>query len=329
MEVYASLGSAHANALPVTAVTIEKLVEDFLEAFAAGELPGRAPTRSTVSLYRALLCGKRGGLIGFAHATQRTVSTKVDAILVRRWLEHEARRASRETLRLRLIAARRLVEFAAARRHVPTEVRDDVRELRAPTAARAPRHTRTEGVADINTIRMLLGAMRPRRRVGLPYHRVAELQFRLGLRRSEVIALDARWLDEKRGQVRVPSDDDFETKTHQARVIDGVDTATFALAREVIAIKARNRLTVSAYREAFDRACQRLATAGTPWPFSRKTHALRAAYATASRIAGVPLSIVALRLGHASERTTERHYLGPTAQQQVSPFAQVPRLSTT
>lgn len=85
---------------------------------------------------------------------------------------------------------------------------------------------------------------------------------------------------------------------------------------------------MSAYREAFDRACERLAAAGTPWAFSRKTHALRAAYATASRIAGVPLSIVALRLGHASERTTERHYLGPTPQQQAAPFAALPRMAT-
>ncbi len=192
--------------------------------------------------------------------------------------------------------------------------------MNAPRAARVPRRTRQEGVASHELIGRLLAAMTPRRRGAIPFHQIAELQFRLGLRRGEVIALDEHWLHEGLSEVHVIVDGAFETKKHEGRIVYGVDKLTFELAREVIAVERAQHVTVCGYREAFDRACARLARDGHPWPFTRKTHALRSAYAVASRHAGVPLPVVALRLGHASERTTERHYFGRTEERQRSPF---------
>jgi hypothetical protein len=46
-------------------------------------------------------------------------------------------------------------------------------------------------------------------------------------------------------------------------------------------------------------------------------------------MAGVPLSVVRDRMGHESERTTERHYLGRVAAQAVAgPFQGVPRFAS-
>ncbi len=320
IEVYASLGGVRPVAAPIATVSLGDLVADFLDEFLAGELPGRKPSTSTVALYRTLLTGKRGGLVGFAASIQRTTTRQLDEILIERWLESERLRASRDTLRLRLIAARRLVEYAKRRGFVSGDALAAARDVNAPRAARAPRRTRQEGVASPELIARLLAAMTPKRRGAIPFHRIAELQFRLGLRRGEVIALDSHWLREDLGEVHVTVDGAFETKNHEGRIVDGVDKLTFELAREVIAIKRAYRVTVCGYREAFDRACARLAREGAPWPFTRKTHALRSAYAVASRHAGVPLSIVALRLGHSSERTTERHYFGRTNERQRSPF---------
>lgn len=325
IEVYGTLAGARPT--PVVAATevvsLGTLAEDFLKAFLAGELPGRRPVASTVALYRALLLGKRGGFVGFAASMNRTTSRQLNEIVVERWLESERLRASRDTLRLRLIAARRLVEYARRRGLVAVEALEATREVHAPKAARATRRTRQEGVASPDLIARLLAAMKPKRRGAVPYHRIAELQFRVGLRRGEVIALDSRWLREDLGEVHVLVDETFETKNHEGRIVDGVDPATFGLAREVIALKQEFRVTVGGYREAFDRACVRLARAGTPWPFTRKTHALRSAYVVASRHAGVPLPIVALRLGHSSERTTERHYFGRSEPTPTAPFDRI------
>lgn len=320
IELYSTLGGVRPPPGPAEITPLATLVENFLTAFLAGELPGRRPVASTVALYRALLLGKRGGFIAFAATMHRTTSRQLDAIVVERWLESERLRASRDTLRLRLIAARRLVEYAKRCNLVSADALSATREVHPPKAARVPRRTRHEGVASRKLITRLLHAMKPRRRGSVPYHRIAELQFRLGLRRGEVIALDERWLREDLGEVHVLVDAAFDTKDHEGRSVDGVDSVTFALAREVIALKRSVRITVTGYREAFDRACQRLARDGSPWPFTRKTHALRSAYAVASRHAGVPLSVVALRLGHASERTTERHYFGRNGESQPAPF---------
>ena len=102
-----------------------------------------------------------------------------------------------------------------------------------------------------------------------------------------------------------------------------MDAPTLALAREVLTLKSLHRLSVSGYTEAWQRACRRLGKQGTPWSYRSKTHGLRAAYATQSRLAGVPLSVVRDRMGHASEATTERYYIGRTAEPVASPFAAV------
>jgi len=59
IEVYASLGGVRPIAAPIPSVSLGDLVGDFLDAFLAGELPGRKPSTSTVALYRALLTGMR------------------------------------------------------------------------------------------------------------------------------------------------------------------------------------------------------------------------------------------------------------------------------
>jgi len=153
------------------------------------------------------------------------------------------------------------------------------------------------------------------------------LQLRLGLRRAEVCAISEDWIDEAAGMVHVRVSDGFDTKSHESRAIDGVDTQTLALAREVLTLKASCRLSVSGYTEAWKRACRRLAERGTPWCYWSKTHGLRAAYATQSRLAGVPLSVVRDRMGHASGATTERHYIERTSEPVASPFAAVARFS--
>jgi integrase len=303
-------------------VTLDELVGDFLRAFAAGDLPGPKPKPSTVDGYIAHLLGARGGLVPFAKRGERATSDRLDRVLVERWLEEERGRASADTLRLKLIAARRLITFAADRAFIPAERTTALRALRAPAPSRG--RARIDGVPTDAEVTRLLGALSP-----AFWHPVAELQLRLGLRRSEVLAIVPEWLDEGSGAVHVLVRDDWETKDHASRTVDGVDAETFALAREVLALKQGHGLSVSGYAEAWKRACRKLAKAGTPWRYRSKTHALRAAYATASRLAGVPLSVVRDRMGHESERTTERHYLGRTLEVVQGPFAGRPRFGST
>ncbi len=248
------------------AVPLDVLVSDFLRALAAGDLPGAKPRPSTLEGYMAHLLGARGGLVAFARSVDRATSDRLDRVLVERWLEAERGRAAPDTLRLKLIAARRLAAFAEQRALIPPE--------------------------------------------------------RLAAIRDE-------WLDEPSGCVLVRVGEGFDTKSHASRIVDGVDAETFALAREVLAMKARKPFSVSGYTMALKRACKRLARAGTPWKYRSKTHGLRSAYATASRMAGVPLSVVRDRMGHESERTTERHYLGRVTELAVAgPFQGVPRLAS-
>ena len=304
------------------AVPLDVLVSDFLRALAAGDLPGAKPKPSTLEGYMAHLLGARGGLVAFARSVDRATSDRLDRVLVERWLEAERGRAAPDTLRLKLIAARRLAAFAEQRALIPPERVTAICALRSPASARG--RARVDGVPSHAEIRALLAALSPAR-----WRPVAELQLRLGLRRAEVLAIRPEWLDEPSGCVLVRVGDGFDTKSHSSRIVDGVDAETFALAREVLAMKARKLFSVSGYTMAWKRAVTRLARAGTPWQYRSKTHGLRSAYATASRMAGVPLSVVRDRMGHESERTTERHYLGRVAAQRVAgPFAGVPRLAS-
>ncbi len=90
-----------------------------------------------------------------------------------------------------------------------------------------------------------------------PYHLLAELQLRLGLRRGEVLALESDWLDEAEGRVTVPCNARFAPKSRQARVVDGVDPETFHLARVAVEAKAALCVTEAGYKMALRRACAR------------------------------------------------------------------------
>lgn len=325
IEVFRALGeddraaSAVRNLAPLP---LDKLASDFLRDYREGLLPGRKPCASTVDGCVSHLLGERGGLLGFAKKMHRATTVQLDVVLVTRWLESESRRLSNDSLRMKLIVARHLVRYAHGRGLVRAEVLQAVFGIRAPAAARG--RARVDGVPSFEDVERVLAALRPRwtdDRAAVPWDRIAELQLRLGLRRSEVIALDETWLEPALHRIVVRVSDDFDTKSHASRVVDGVDGATFALAREVLGIKRRHRVTISGYKEAWKRACKRLDDAGTPWRFRNKSHALRAVYATMSRLAGVPLTVVRDRLGHSSERVTERHYLGRIVDAMPGPFA--------
>lgn len=320
LEVYRSLGDEHAtNAAlrQVQLVGLPTLVSDYLRAYAAGDLPGRKPAAGTVGLVIQHLLGKRGGLVSFA-GSRRGSQQNFDVVLVTRWLEEESRRLSNDSVRMKLVVARQVARYAYDRGLLTQERRDQVLALRPPPSARG--RARADGVPGAVEIERLLKEIAPVRQGAVPFHKVAELQLRLGLRRAEVIAIEADWLDEGAKKVHVRVSGTFDTKSHSSREIDGVDAATFALAREVLELKKRHDVTASGYREAWRRACVRLEKAGTPWRFRNKSHALRAAYATESRLANVPLSVVKARMGHSSERTTEQHYVGRNSDDVVGPF---------
>lgn len=335
VEVFRSLGddrSVRGALLQIRPRPLGDLITEFLRAYRAGELEGRKPASGTVDLLLHHLLGKRGGLVAFASTIGRSMSNDVDAILVTRWLEAESRRLAPDSIRMKLCVARRLVGFAVARGYVTDDAARAVRALRAPPSAKG--RARRDGVPSEVELRRVLEAMKPkysgkvRPRLSAkkaynptPYHLVAELQLRLGLRRGEVIALDESWLDEDTAEVHVRSSEAFDTKSHASRTIDGVDPETFALARQVLAIKRTHGVTVSGYKEAWKRACLRLERDGHAWAFRNKSHALRGAYASMSRMAGVPLLVVRDRLGHSSERVTEKHYLGRTSETVAGPFA--------
>jgi integrase len=332
IEVFRSLGDdARAEAVlrQVAPIGMADLVSDFLREYRAGNLPGRKPSPGTVDLCVGHLLGARGGLVAFATAQCRRQSHQLDVVLVTRWLEAESRRLSNDSLRLKLIAARNLARYAHGRGFVRAEALTAILALRPPPAARG--RAQVDGVPAMDEVERLLQQLKPRRStdVGMPWHKLAELQLRLGLRRAEVLALDESWLDPVKNQVVVRVSASFDTKSHASREIDGVDGVTFALAREVIALKRKHNATASGYREAWKRAVARLEKAGSPWHYRNKSHALRSVYATMSRLAGIPLTVVRDRLGHSSEHVTERHYLGRMTQRVPGPFADRELLTRT
>lgn len=310
----------------LVAEKMDTTVSEFLRAYAAGKLPGRNPSRATIELAIHVLLGEQRGFLRFTASKNLLETSSLNAVVVMRWLEMRAAVNASDTIRIALNIVKRLATFAVARGSIAWDAEKQIRSIRPPPAARG--RSRGDGIPTVGELHALFDALRPRRSSGVPFDRIAELQLRLGLRRSEVIALEESWLDESAMCVRVPCDDSFRPKDRQSRTIDGVDHATFELARDVVALKREHRVTATGYRQAFRRACARLHAAGMPWRYRSKTQALRAAHATASRIAGVPLSIVALRLGHESERTTERHYLGRDGTVAPGPFSGVPLRAT-
>lgn len=326
VEVMRSLGEEHevaAIARRIRPIPLDQLVTECITEYGAGKLDGRTPAKGTIELYVFHLLGNRGGLLPFATEFGATLTHHFSALLVTRWLEAEAKRLSSDSVRMKLNVARRLARYGHARGFVTRDALDAVLALRPAPSAKG--RARRDGVPSMAEVDALMLALQPRRERGAPWHRIALLQLHLGLRRGELFALDASWLDEENGRVVVRAGEQFDTKSHESRDIDGVSDGQFALAREVIALKAQFHMTTSGYKEAWERACQRLAAAGTPWKFRSKSHSLRAVYATESRLAGIPLSIVSRRLGHSSEAVTERHYLGRTSDVVRGPFPDPPR----
>lgn len=325
IEVFRALGDDERSAAVVRAIApiaIDKLVSDFLREYRDGSLPGRKPAPGTVGLCISHLLGDRGGFVGFARAQARSLTSQLDVVVVTRWLETESRRLSDQTLRGKLVAARHIYRYGHSRGLIRPEALKAVLAIRAPAAARG--RARVDGVPALDEVGRLLRALEPRwteKRAAIPWQKIAELQLRLGLRRAEVIALDETWLDIAQHRVVVRVTEAFDTKSHASRTIDGVDVATFALAHTVIAVKRKHAVTASGYKEAWKRAVKRLEKAGTPWRYRNKSHSLRSVYATMSRLAGVPLTVVRDRLGHSSEKVTERHYLGRTTDTVPGPFA--------
>jgi integrase len=320
VAVYRRLGdpervASSRRALP--AVQLDVLVSDFLRAFAAGELPGRTPAPATLDLYTVQFLGNRGGLLTFARATGRTSSVDLDDVLVTRWMEGERSRLSPDSLRLKLVAARRLADFGHGRGYVRDEAHAAIRRLRPPPSAKG--RARVDGVPTRDEVARLVSALRPDY-----WARIAEVQWRLGLRRGEVLALRPDWVDSRLRAVVVRARGDFTPKDIEPRTIDNVDAATLALASELAEWLVVHRPKATAYRDALRRAMGRLAKEGHPWLYKHKSHALRASYAVQSRLAGVPLTVVRDRLGHASERTTERYYLGRVVTASPSPFEDQP-----
>jgi integrase len=301
----------------VVTIAPDLLVSKFLAAYAAGELPGKAPSDATIELAIYLLLGARGFL---AFAKVRGLAfTEVSAM---RWLEERAKTDSGDTIRLCASHLRRLAAYAHAQGALTREATEAIRKIRTPPPARGRVHR--EGVPSDAEIMRLLDALRPKRRDGAPYGLVAELQLRLGLRPSEAIAIEMDWLDEAASCVHVRVSARYRPKDGETRTIDGVDAETFELARRVLTLKERYRFTRSAYKQALKRAMDRLARAGSPWRYRARGQSLRAAHATVSRARGIPLSTVSRRLGHSSERTTERSYVGLQRNQVMGPFNGVP-----
>jgi integrase len=308
-----ALGASHPVALDVA-------ITDFLVAYRRGDISGRVPTDSTVELVATHLLGKRGGLMAFALASGSKTTADLTPVFVTRWLESLKRRLASDTLRLKLCAARQLSAFLAERGVLADDSAAAIARLKRPPSARG--RARVEGTPSLLEIQRLLSAMSP-----TYWGQVAELQFRLGLRRSEVMALEADWIEADRNCVRVVADERFDTKSHESRDVDGADPRTIGLAFEVVELKRRHRLTVRGYEQAWKRACAKLVRQGTPWNYKSKSHALRAAYATQSRLAGISLPDVRDRLGHQSEKTTERAYIGSQSQVAPAPFADRPLMS--
>lgn len=297
---------------------LPKLVSAFLEAYAAGSLPGKAPGAAAIELAIHLALGEKRGLVAFAKSTGG--EGRFDEVVARRWIEARAVDDAKATVRHLVNVVRRIATYGRTIGAVTDATLTAVRTIRPPPAGKGRVHL--EGVPTDEEVALILRALEPRRRDGAPYHLVAELQLRLGLRPSEVVALQPEWLDEEARCVHVIPGGDFRPKDFDARTIDGVDAATFELARRVLEL--RGCCSRTGYKQAWRRAVDRLSRANHRWRYRAKGQSLRAVHATVSRTRGIPLSVVARRLGHASERTTEAAYVGLQRNQHRGAYEGVP-----
>lgn len=300
-----------------TSMPLLHLVSAFIKAYATGALRGRAPGPDSIKLAIHLALGEARGLVAYAVAAG---IDRFDEACALRWLEARAPNDAASTIRHCVNLVRRLAEYGVQIGVVSEATRKTLAAIRPPPTVKGRVHE--EGVPTDVEVDAIIDALRPRRRDGAPYDAVAELQLRLGLRPSEVIALREDWLDEAAGCVYVLASAEFRPKDFESRTIDGVDAATFALARHVIALRNEYRITRTGYKQAWRRAVRRMR--GQSWRYRAKGQSLRAVNATVSRTRGIPLSVVARRLGHSSERTTERSYIGVQRNVHRGPYEGVP-----
>lgn len=304
-EVFTSLGDdrrADRVRRQLFPIGMRAMVSTFLRALAAGELPPLPAKKTLLDMYIPGMMG-RSGFCDFAESVGAVSSTDMTAALVERWLDQlRVKGLSADTLRLRRQCARRLAQFATMRGHISEAAAGGILAVKRVRGARG--RARTDGVPSLAEVMVVLSAMSP-----VHWQKLAEVQLRLGLRRSEVLALRADWVDERRSVVRVRISADFTTKDCEERIIEA-DAITLGLAADVARLLAARKLTATGYRMAWRRALAVAAKAGIAWRYRAKSHALRQLYATHSAAAGIPVKLVADRLGHSSVRVTEAHYLG-------------------
>jgi integrase/recombinase XerD len=322
-QVYRALGDEDAARnvrREIAPIGVRDCVSRFLRAFADGECPPRPSPKTLSDMYIPGLLGKKRAFTDFAERAGVISSLQIDRRLVERWLDHlRVEGQSADTIRIRLQCVRRLVQFAAAQGYVSEAAAESVRAIKAPLGVKG--RARADGVPTMREIEIVLTAMTPEK-----WRVIAEAQLRLGLRRGEVLALQADWIEDARGAVRVRISSDFTTKDREERVINA-DPATLEIARQAAMVVEQEQPTPVGYRMAWRRALERAREQGVDWKYRAKTHALRQAFAMESVAAGMPLRLLADQLGHSTVRVTEAHYLARFAEAApILPFAGVARL---
>ena len=323
IEVCGALGdekSVERVRAQVAPIPLHALATEYLRNWSAGKL-GALPKLETKKSGIGMLFGI-GGLVRYAEAAKEDLSTQLTSVLVLHWLAAErvrGRGAANSTLGMKLIAARKLAKYGAETGHITANALASIEKIRAPKSMRGL--AQREGAPSPEEVERAIGAMRCSRNQ-FPFEKLAELQFRTGLRRGEVVAIESSWILAE--SIRVPCDSTFEAKDKEPRTIF-VDANTIALAHEIVELKKSHRLTIVGYSSAWKRACRKLREQGTPWPFHAKSHSMRAAYITHST-RSVPAVIVQKNVGHASIRTTEK-YIGSTSEVRPNAFENVPLIS--
>lgn len=277
-EAFAAIGDERAVAelrRNVQSMTLDVAIADFLRDLANGIAPPKPSASTMETQYIPSLLG-RGGLLPFARAHGVSTTTQLTAAVVERFLDaRRAAGAADDTIRLRLVAVRRFVRWAASGGLLAELSADAIAALKRPRGARG--RARADGVPTLEEVRALLNTLSPR-----VWRIVAETQLRLGLRRGEVLRLRDAWIRDD--AVVVPAE---PTKDKEARSIE-CDSVTLALARETACLLAKEHLTIDGYRMAWRRAIESLKRRGVIWAYRAKTHALRQAYATESIVRGLP-----------------------------------------
>jgi len=286
-----------------TAIALRALASNYLLAHATGELEGRTPQPNTVEIENIALLGF-SGLVNYAEGIGHGTSLDLEPRLITRWLEARECSHKPNTFRMWLNALRKLARYAFDGGQISQRALDGILAIRARSVGKPL--AKRDGVPSHADILRLVETISPGH-----WQKVATLSWRCGLRQAEALALASDWIDVKRSSITVTSDSRFRTKSGNSRVIDGCSAETIALAGEVAGLIAAKKLDLGAYRAAVRTAVVKLRKADPEnWPFEARSHAFRGHYINANLDAGVPVSIVAARVGHASIATTLGVYQG-------------------